>query len=474
MISILVIDHDPAEHARCRAFLEGMGLEMLLAPSARATLDVISSGASPVAAALVRWDLGAGEGWSGPELLARLVQSRPELPVVVISDTLDLDRLKRAHELGARDFLMKPLERDRFRDAIWDALRQHSEPKLLADLQQRLIGKSKLLWQMLVEVARIIPQTAANVLLIGENGTGKELLARAVHELGPDPTSPWVAVNLAEIPRELLESHLFGNKRGAITAHEGFFERVQGGTLFLDEIGELEATLQAKLLRVLQERTFRQVGGDVDLHLSGRLVCATSKNLADELKQGRFRADLYHRLAGCEVRIPPLRERDGDLWLLVEHFFRLHAPDTELTLAKETKALLGAYPFPGNVRELSNLIHQAVLRREGFVILPRHLPLNVMHDRVTSHPAGGRLSASASDRANADLLDLPHKEAIKRLEQEFNRTYLPRRLAQAARNVTEAARRAQLDPKTFRKKWELAELPPLVEREEWRSDAGEM
>ncbi len=271
-----------------------------------------------------------------------------------------------------------------------------------------------------------------------------------------------VAVNIAAIPPPLIESHLFGHEPGAFTdARErraGVFEESRGGTLFLDEIGELAPDLQSKLLRVLQERTFRRLGGKEDLSVTGRVIFATNRRLIDDVRSGRFREDLYHRIAGNEIRIPPLRDRGDDLWLLVDAFLASFAESRRVRLSRETKSILAQYPFPGNVRELSGIIRSALLACPGDEILPYHLPVTVMRER-------GAVPEAEENPAElhwpASLLDLPQKQALDQIEIAFDRSYLPRRLEQARGNITQAARAAGLDPKTFRRKWAQAELPPL-------------
>jgi DNA-binding NtrC family response regulator len=456
MTRILLADDTLRDQERCRAWLAGEGCEVVGCATG-AEAQQLTSAAGPDAV-LVLWDLPGPT--TGIELLHWLRRHHPNLPVLVLSGLLDWSRAARARKLGAIDFLLKPLERERFRQAVRAALGDRARPPLLEELRQRLVGASRPFLEMLEALARVIVRPGETVLLIGENGTGKELLARAVHDLGAVEKSCWVSVNVANLPPGLIESTLFGHEAGAFTDGRtrriGLFEECGAGTLFLDEIGELDLNLQAKLLRVVQERTFRRVGGSDDLHCRARLVFATNRDLVREQRQGRFREDLYYRIAPHEIRVPPLRQRGDDLWLLVDAFLARYAAGTAQRLARETRELLATYRFPGNVRELEHVIRHALVEANG-EILPFHLPVEVMHQRQPPVSEGEGAAVAWPEY----LFGLPQKQAAQELENLFDREYLLRRLREARGNVTQAARSAELDPKTFRKKWDQAGLGAL-------------
>jgi DNA-binding NtrC family response regulator len=463
MTRVLIVDNNPRDHERYRSFL-GSEFELQICADGVEILRNMSPSEGRPDLAVILWELPGEPNGSG--LLTYLHGSFPDLPVLVVSGLLDLARAARARALGAVDFLLKPLDRDRLQAAVRSAVETRASSPLLASLQSRIVGTSRSLIAALNDLTQVIPVPGEMILLVGENGTGKELLARATHELGPHRAGPWVAVNIAGVPPSLLESTLFGHEAGAFTdarqRRAGFFEESRGGTLFLDEIGELDLPLQSKLLRVLQERTFRRIGGTEDLTFTGRVVFATNRRLIDDVRAGRFREDLYHRIAGHEIRIPPLREREDDLWLLVESILKSLASSRRIRLARETKAILAQYPFPGNVRELSNILRSSLLSCTGGEILLYHLPVNLMQEREVPR---GPAAETTELKWPARLLELHQKDALDEIENDFDRSYLPRRLDQARGNVTQAARSAGLDPKTFRRKWAQAGLPPLSSQE---------
>ena len=267
-----------------------------------------------------------------------------------------------------------------------------------------LVGRSQALAHVMRLVERVAP-TDVSVLLLGENGTGKELVARALHDRGPRPDRPFVAVNCASIPAALLESELFGHEKGAFTsAHvrrTGRFEEARDGTLLLDEIGEMPLEMQAKLLRVLQERTFTRVGGSELLGCEARVIAATNRDLAAEVERGRFRMDLYYRVNVVTIEIPPLRERKEDIAPLVAHFLTKHAPDFDgrvPEISAEVLAQLEEWHWPGNVRELENVVMNALVFASSDVLRPEDLPAHIL-------PASGRASRGDWQRAVGHLLD---------------------------------------------------------------------
>lgn len=487
MNKVLIIDSSARDAQRFQNILAREGVEADVCLSGADAEHALESGAEGFAAVFVLWNLPGAV--SGFEMLTHCRHLWPELPVVIISDALDATMATRAFALGARDFLEKPLDSERVVSCI-RALLAEKDPlsPLVERLRQTILGESPALLAMLEQVAKVIPHTNSRVLLIGESGTGKELIAQAIHDLGPRAGKPLVAVNISAIPSTLIESALFGHEKGAFTGaterHRGYLEESDDGTLFLDEIGDLDLTLQVKLLRVIQENQFRRLRGEQTVLFKARLVCATNRDLATAVNSGDFRRDLFHRIAEVTVQVPPLRERKGDVDMLLDHFIDRYKENCSIRLARETRTILRSYPFLGNVRELENLIRAALIECDGDQILPRHLPLQSMGtllalNQDTFPPDDSRSKRESHNHQTHksvidelvellpdSWLDLPYREAAQPYQQAFDRIYLQRRLARSRHNVTQAARDAGVDTKTFRKRWKDAGLPPLGAEEE--------
>jgi DNA-binding NtrC family response regulator len=361
-------------------------------------------------AELLRWkgerpsaiclDLGLGD-ISGLEVLRRLHRDEPELTVIVVTAQTGVETAVEAMRTGAYDYLPKPVERDRFLAAVRRAVERtalsHNLRRLRHELDERhhlgaVIGHSAPMQELARQVQRVLDSDVA-VSLQGESGTGKELVARAIHHGGRRHAGPFVAINCAAIPESLHESELFGHERGAFTGavgiHQGRFEQAHGGTLFLDEIGEMSALTQASLLRTLQERTIRRVGGTEEIPVDVRIICATNRDLANEVKKGRFREDLYFRLVVYPIRLPALRERKEDIPLLVTHFLQKYQADVKKPVTRLTPAALAclqAYAWPGNVRELENVVHRAMLAGEGQELDLAQLPPDLRVQAVAGLP----------------------------------------------------------------------------------------
>ena len=300
-------------------------------------------------------------------------------PFIMISGHGDIETAVDCLKKGAFDYLPKPLDLNRVLGALRRAidnerLTRHAENwKRAAVHRFEMVGRSKALTEVL-DMADKVAATTAKVLIEGENGTGKELLARRIHEGSGVAAGPWVTVNCAAIPSELIESELFGHEKGAFTSavkqRKGRFEQADGGTLFLDEIGDMSPAAQAKMLRVLQDRRITRVGGEKEIEVQVRVVAATNKRLETEIAEGRFREDLYHRLSVVKLRMPPLRERPEDIPLLVESFVAELSADLDkkpLTFKKEALQVLQKQPWPGNIRELRNVEERLLIFCEGTV-----------------------------------------------------------------------------------------------------------
>ncbi|MBD3308045.1 response regulator [candidate division KSB3 bacterium] len=332
-------------------------------------------------------------GMDGLQVLELAKQRFPSLPVIVISGHGNIETAVKAAKLGAYDFLEKPLSLEKTLIMVERALAQGRLLRENLDLRQRverkyeMIGESPAMQKIRERIATAGP-TNGRVLIYGENGTGKELIARALHKSSLRAENPFVEVNCAAIPQELIESELFGHEKGSFTGatskKRGKFELAHEGTLFLDEVGDMSLATQAKVLRVLQEQKFERVGGTEVLEADFRVFAASNKHLDQEIEQGRFREDLYYRLNVIPFYVPPLRERQEDIPLLITHFlheFSLENGRRLKTIAADAVELLMRYRWPGNIRELKNVIERLVIMVPGEVIRAEHIPTNILGER---------------------------------------------------------------------------------------------
>lgn len=486
MRKIVIADDSERDAQRFRLIIEKVGLQAEVCNSGSELASCLDGQAADLVALFILWELPGPP--FGSELLLRSRRRFPELPVIVVSSALDTNLAARANDLGAYDVLEKPLDPERIKSCLQSLLRARDPlSSHMEDLKQRIIGDSLPLLSTLKQVARAIKHDAKRVLLIGESGTGKELLARAFHELGSQKNEPFVAVNVAAISEGLIESELFGHEKGAFTgagdAHRGYLEQSAAGTLFLDELGELELSLQATLLRAIQEKKFRRVKGTHEIDFRAHLVCATNLDLARAVQQGTFRKDLFHRVAEATVQIPPLRDREGDIDQLLEHFLTKYANGRPARFARETLTVLRSYSYPGNVRELENCVRGALMECEDELILPKHLPLATMAAFSSSQTSESDRPKSSSEPHNslpgdvpdtyqelfrelisnlpANWRDLPYKEMFVLYERAFDRIYLPQLISKHHHNVTQATKAISIDKKTFAQHWRAAGLPPL-------------
>ncbi len=373
---ILVVDDEPSMQEFLQIFFRREGYDVVAAGDVDTALVAIENDEFDV----VITDMQMPER-SGLDLLRAVNETSPETVVIVITAFASTDSAIAAMKEGAYDYITKPFKVDEIRVTVEKALEKkllaHENRRLRSELRGRvrdrsIIGNSVPM-QRIFELVGQVADTKTNVLIGGESGTGKELIARAIHDQSERASRPFVAVNCGAIPENLLESELFGHVKGAFTgavhAKEGLFETADGGTLFLDEVGELTLPLQVKLLRAIQEKTIRRVGGTSDTSIDVRIISATNKDLRAEAAEGRFREDLYYRLNVIQIELPPLRDRVDDIPLLVNHF--VHKYSSELGkpihgVDDEAMQSLLRYGFPGNVRELENLIERAVaLSRDG-------------------------------------------------------------------------------------------------------------
>jgi two-component system response regulator AtoC len=400
-------------------------------------------------------------GMDGLKLLKRALSlSRPPICILMTAYGTYETGVE-AMKLGAYDCISKPVNLDELEVKIKKAIRTRSIETENVELKQRLdkrygvehiIGQSGPMNSVLEMIQQVAP-SRATVLIQGPSGTGKELVAHAIHQLSPRKNGPFVAVHCAALATNLLESELFGHEKGAFTGaverRQGRFELADGGTLFLDEIGEIDATVQVKVLRVLEERSFERVGGQKTLTTDVRLLAATNRNLAELVQEGRFREDLYYRLNVVTVQLPPLRERIEDVPALVTHFLAEYArennkPVKELT--QDAMAALLAYAWPGNVRELRNYIERAVVLSKGDRITLRDLP-PALRDAATGGGEGG-LAAAKLVKAELTI-------------EEAERQMIVRALKETNGNRTEAAKRLGISRRTLHRKLHVYNLTDL-------------
>lgn len=366
--TIVVADDDAAIRTVIRQALLRAGHQVRTTDSLSGLSRLVAGGVGDV----VITDVGLPDG-DGLDLIPELTSRRPDLPVIVVSAQNTLATAVRATEQGAFEYFPKPFDLDELTRAVESALDSGERPA--ADAPPAgdglpLVGRSAPMQEVYRLIARVVP-TDLTVLVLGESGTGKELVAKAIHDLGPRRTEPFVAVNMAAIPRELIETELFGHEKGAFTGAQarstGKFEQAQGGTLFLDEIGDMPREAQTRLLRVLQCGEFQPVGSARTVKADVRIICATHQDLRRAIEAGSFREDLFYRLNVVPIYMPPLRARRGDIGELTQHFLQLAAEEglPRKTISAEAVARLSEQDWPGNVRELQNLVRRmAALARE--------------------------------------------------------------------------------------------------------------
>jgi nitrogen regulation protein NR(I) len=397
----------------------------------------------------------------GLELLRRVSVDYPDVPVILITAHGSVDSAVAALKLGAFDYITKPFEQEELKKVIAKAARAHDlerqnvHPGSGEGEKPPLVGQSPAMRAIYEMVARVA-DSPSTVLITGESGTGKELIAHALHRGSSRRDKPLIKVNCAAIPKDLVESELFGYERGAFTgavgSKPGRFELADGGTLFLDEIGEIPVEIQVKLLRALQESEFERVGGIKTLRVDVRLIAATNRDLKQLIGEGRFREDLYYRLAVVPIALPPLRDRKEDIPLLVDHFIEKY--DRRLGkrvvgIEPEALQVLMSYTWPGNIRELENLMERSVLFADGPLIEAASLP-DSLRERGGAPPvpiaAVGPLGAIAAP-SGASM-----KEIVRQAQAELEKELISRALAETGGNVTRAAKRLQISRKSLQVK----------------------
>ena len=429
---LLIIDDEPSIRESLETLLILEGFDVTLAIDGVQGLETLSRQDFD----LLLLDL-ALPGESGIDLLPRITAMHPHLPVIMITAFGTVNNVVDAIRAGAENFVQKPWDNEKLLADIRSAIARHKAEaeviQLKRALKQRynfenIIGKSEPMLRLFDTVAQVAP-SRSTVLLQGESGTGKELIAKAIHGNSPRRDKPFIPVNTGAIPSDLLESSLFGHVKGAftsaITAKKGLFEVANGGTLFLDEIGTMSMDMQAKILRVLQDRRFMHLGGTSEIQVDVRIVAATNVNLQQAVKDGRFREDLFYRLNVICLELPPLRQRREDVPLLAQHFLRFYAAEngTEApSLSPEALRVLMDYEWPGNVRELENSMERGVVLCTSRTITPDLLP---------SQLTGATYTAAMLDqRPDASLFDVM---------EDIERRIIADRLERCHWNQTEAA-----------------------------------
>jgi len=411
-MTILVVDDEPGVRSSLKGVLEDEGFRVITASSGEEGLKQIEKNKPD----FVLLDILMPSGIDGIETLRRIKGSGSDAAVIMISGHGTIDMAVTAMELGALDFVEKPLSTDRILIRMNQALdrKKLQEGYILLkkeiDERYQMIGESLAMRDLAAKIKQVAP-TNGRVLIMGENGTGKELVARAIHNNSERSSQPFVQVNCAAIPEELIESELFGHEKGAFTgaiaSTRGKFEQANGGTILLDEIGDMSLRTQSKVLRVLEEQQFTRIGGRDTITVDVRVIAATNKDLSVEVQEERFRSDLFYRLNVIPIHVPPLRERVEDISLLATYFLTRFCQENgkrEKRISQEAMDVLRSYGWPGNVRELKNLIERLVIMVSSDVIDVSDLPSNLME-----HPISMPSSMSF----------LTLKEARNEFEREF-------------------------------------------------------
>jgi two-component system nitrogen regulation response regulator NtrX len=457
--SILVVDDEPGIRASLTGSLGDEGYSASAVESGEACLAALEER---------RFDLVLLDVWlprmDGLETLARIRAVDSELPVVIISGHGNVETAVKAVRMGAQDFVEKPLTLEKTLLAVKNALRQkrlEAENRSLKEQVEHrwvMVGESAAIRALRADIAQAAPSNG-RVLIFGENGTGKELVARNIHARSLRATGPFVEVNCAAIPEELIESELFGHTRGAftgaLTAKKGKFELADGGTLFLDEVGDMTLKTQAKVLRVLQEQKVEPVGSTATVTVDVRVIAATNKNLEEEIRKGSFREDLFFRLNVIPFHVPPLRDRREDIPLLARHFIAELSAEygrRAKELSPEALDLLVSLPWPGNVRELRNIIERLVIMTPGDRIEARHLPAPLL---------GG--VAVAGDGGGEPLADFPSLAAAR---EDFERRYIWKKYQDCGGNMSRTAEALQVERSNLYRKMKGYGLLPARKRDD--------
>ena len=426
--TVMLVDDEKDIRDSLTGVLKDVGYEVVAAANAEEAFKKLEA-RSPEVVLLDIWL----PGMDGTEALKEIKLKHPGIPVIMISGHANIETAVRTTKLGAYDFLEKPLSLDKVVLTVEHAiehkrlLEENRHLKQKAWAKYEIIGNSQAIQALKSDIERAAPSNSW-VLITGENGTGKELVSRNIHLQSNRSGKSFIEVNCAAIPEELIESELFGHEKGAFTgAHQrkaGKFDMADKGTIFLDEIGDMSLKTQAKILRVLQEKSFERVGGTENITVDVRVIAATNKDLKEEVSKGRFREDLFYRLNVIPFHVPPLRERREDVPLLLSHFLKEFARETARevpVISKEAVEILCAYRWPGNVRELRNMVERLVIMARSNTITPEDIPSNIK----------GAQPAQSGNLFSGSLL----KEA----RRDFEREFIMRKLKEFGGNIARTA-----------------------------------
>jgi len=443
---ILVVDDDPSHLTALKTIIKSWGYSVSLADDGSQAIENVKERPFD----LILMDVRMAQ-MSGIEALKKIKDYNPAIPILIMTAYSSVDSAVEALKAGAYDYLTKPLDFEVLKLTLERALEhtglkeenKYLKNKLSADYDlKNIIGKSKAMKELIDLLAMVAP-SEATVLIAGESGTGKELIAKSIHHNSNRKNHPMVIVNCAALTETLLESELFGHEKGAFTGadkrREGRFKQADKGTIFLDEIGETSATMQAKLLRVIQEREIQRVGGEETLNVDVRILAATNRNLAEDVKEGRFREDLFYRLNVVTLDVPPLSDRQEDIPLLAQHFLEKYAEKNRKSVkgfSPLVMDMLVKYGWPGNVRELENTIERAVILLTGEIITEKDLPSNIIEPYSEK----------------SDWIEKPRLDVANRPLEDIEKEAILATLEVTGGNKSETARRLKINRKTLHKK----------------------
>lgn len=460
MEKILIIDDESFIRETVSRILSDEGYQVCQASNTIEASEQVASG--EIDLALLDLNLGPE---NGIEILKILKELDPELLVIMITGFGSVESAVDALKMGAFHYMKKPFKADALRVIVKLALQTQTLKREVRNLKRAdnclpgrspMIGRSKPFFEVINQV-REIARIPSTVLITGESGTGKELVARAIHDISDRTEAAFVAINCASIPAALLESELFGHEKGSFTSATarkmGLFEEAHHGTIFLDEIGEMDLAMQAKLLRVLQERTIRRVGGIKDISIDVRIIAATNRNLFDKIAAGSFREDLYYRINVFPIHIPPLRERRDDISIIASYFLdtfsRSFGRDFK-ALSPAATVLMEEYRWPGNIRELRNVIERICIMNYGQTLLPEHLPQEIR---------GAVLPVAASSvHQSAPPAQLPEDTGLDDAVMNFEKAIIHQALKKTGWNVLQSAAMLKIPRGTLRYKMDKYEL----------------
>jgi len=442
---ILIVDDDPSDLEVIAEALEREGYEIVKALSGKTALEIINSEDFD----LVVTDLKLPD-LDGMEILRRAKEEIPYVEVIVLTGYGTVEGAVEAMQSGAFTFLQKPVDINILRQTASRAIEKREleleNLRLKEQIERKyrfenIIGRSPQMQEIFRQIRRVAP-TRANVLIVGETGTGKEIIARAIHQNSPRRDKPFIAVNCAAIPKDLLESELFGHEKGAFTGavrqRTGYFELADGGTLLLDEIGEMSPEVQAKLLRAIETREFWRVGASKPIQVDVRIISSTNRDLEEAVREGKFREDLYYRLKVFTIKVPPLRERREDIPLLVQHFIEEICKQNNrppIKISREAMDKLISYSWPGNVRQLRNVIESVIITATSDTIELKDLPEEIR-------------GSTPADKDESDRIDIRVGMSMEDIEREA----IKRTLIETGGNKTKAANILKIGLRTLYRK----------------------